>query len=104
MLDDNLLWLLKWYDRQCDGNWEHQFGIKIETLDNPGWSIQVSIQETELQGKEFQDNNIERTENNWIFSKVRNGFFECNCGPFNLPEALQVFRDWAESCQKEGLP
>ena len=27
--------------------------------------------------------------------------FEGVGGPFNLPEILQIFRDWAESCQKE---
>jgi hypothetical protein len=97
MLDDNLFWLINWYDCQCDGDWEHQFGIRIETLDNPGWSIRLSIQETELQDKEFQNINIERTEKDWIFCRVSNGFFEGNCGTFNLPEVLQIFRDWAES-------
>ena len=29
--------LQKWYKSQCNGDWEHSFGIKIETLDNPGW-------------------------------------------------------------------
>lgn len=31
-------WLQKWYKSQCDGDWEHEYGIKIETVDNPGWS------------------------------------------------------------------
>ena len=96
MIDDNLLWLVNWYDRQCDADWEHQFGVKVETLDNPGWSIRVSIQETELQDKKFQDISIERTEKDWIFCKVRNGFFEGDCGTLNLPEVLQIFRGWAE--------
>ena len=96
MLDDNLLWLVSWYDRQCDGDWEHQFGVKIETLDNPGWGVRFSVQETELQDKKFQDIVIERTEKDWIFCKVRNGFVEGHCGTFNLPEVLQIFREWAE--------
>ncbi len=70
---------------------------KIETLDNPGWSVQVSIQETELQNKKFQDIAVERTKDDWIFCKVSYGFLEGNCGPFNLPEVLQIFRDWAEA-------
>jgi len=33
----NLLqFLQEWYLEQCNGDWEHEFGIKIETLDNPG--------------------------------------------------------------------
>ena len=97
MLNENLLWLIRWYTSHCDGDWEHMFGIKIETLDNPGWSIKISVQETELQEKKFHDIIIERTENDWIFSKVNNGFFETNCGPYNLPEALQIFRTWVEN-------
>ena len=27
--------LQSWYQSQCDGDWEHEFGIRIETLDNP---------------------------------------------------------------------
>ncbi|WP_068469666.1 immunity 53 family protein [Candidatus Protochlamydia phocaeensis] len=101
-MNDNLIWLLKWYYKECDGDWEHQFGVKIETLDNPGWSIQISIQETDLQDKKFQDIDNECTENDWIFCRVRNGFFEGYGGPLNLPEILQIFREWAESNQKES--
>jgi hypothetical protein len=25
-----------WYASRCDGEWEHGYGISIETLDNPG--------------------------------------------------------------------
>src|SRR5260221_4160816 len=34
--------LENWYRSQCNGEWEHGEGITIGTLDNPGWSIQVS--------------------------------------------------------------
>lgn len=27
-------WLQMWYVAQCDDEWEHAYGIKIETLDN----------------------------------------------------------------------
>lgn len=103
--NNNLLWLMNWYYEQCDGDWEHQFGVKIETLDNPGWSIQISIQETNLQDIIFHNTSIERTENDWFFCAVKNGFFEGNCGPFNLPEVLQIFRNWVEknSLQNSSL-
>jgi hypothetical protein len=31
-----LPWLQGWYATQCDGDWEHEYGVSIETLDNPG--------------------------------------------------------------------
>ncbi|TMB85990.1 MAG: hypothetical protein E6J45_14585 [Chloroflexi bacterium] len=34
--DDPLALLQHWYLSRCDGEWEHQRGITIESLDNPG--------------------------------------------------------------------
>jgi len=39
-------WLQKWYADHCDGDWEHEYGIVIETLDNPGWSIVIDLKNT----------------------------------------------------------
>jgi hypothetical protein len=38
-----LSYLEKWYRSHCNGEWEHAEGISIGTLDNPGWSIAVSL-------------------------------------------------------------
>lgn len=38
--------LAKWYAEQCNGDWEHTYGIRIETLDNPGWWVVVDLGET----------------------------------------------------------
>lgn len=27
--------LQRWYSSVCDGDWEHQFGVNVSTLDNP---------------------------------------------------------------------
>ena len=43
-----LEWLQDWYLKQCDGGWEHEYGIKIETLDNPGWKVIIDLAYTEL--------------------------------------------------------
>jgi hypothetical protein len=50
MHDDAPLELVqRWYAAHCDGEWEHQYGIKIETLDNPGWRVTIDLTNTELQ-------------------------------------------------------
>lgn len=90
-----MLWLQNWYHQNCDGDWEHSKGIQIGTLSNPGWFIKIDIEDTELQNKKFNKIFIERSENDWLFCDKREGFFEGNCGPFNLPEVLQIFRNWA---------
>lgn len=37
-----------WYASNCDGDWEHSNGITIETLDNPGWSVAINLEDTDL--------------------------------------------------------
>jgi hypothetical protein len=101
MEDSSLTWLLNWFSQQCDGDWEHDTGIHIGTLDNPGWYLTVNIIETECDKKEFRKIVIERSENDWLHCFVREGKFEGRCGLFNLPEVLKTFREWAESCQNE---
>ncbi len=43
-----------WYAAQCDGGWEHQYGVSIETLDNPGWCVMVDLSGTSLENISFQ--------------------------------------------------
>lgn len=45
--------LQTWYASQCDGGSEHAFGITIETLDNPGWTLKVQLTDTKLEGATF---------------------------------------------------
>lgn len=95
--DDGFLWLLKWYQNHCDGDWEHGNGIRIDTIDNPGWSISINLEETELEIKAFQKIEIERIDNDWLYCCIKDNKFEGRCGTNNLPEILQIFRNWAES-------
>ena len=35
--------LSDWYESNCNDDWEHGYGVKIETLDNPGWLVQIDL-------------------------------------------------------------
>jgi len=91
----NLERLQAWYLSQCDGDWEHSYGVKVETLDNPGWSVEIDLNETELEGCAFEKIQIERSENDWLFGMRQEMKFRIACGPKNLEEALAIFCDWA---------
>ena len=43
-----LKWLEEWYNGNCDGDWQHEYGIKIETVDNPG-SIKIALSYTPIE-------------------------------------------------------
>ena len=53
-LTEELIWLQRWFAAQCDGQWEHGFGITIETLDNPGWSVRICVEGTRLEFAQFE--------------------------------------------------
>ncbi|MCE0556156.1 immunity 53 family protein [Motilimonas sp. E26] len=87
---------MAWYASNCDEDWEHSFGVKIYTLDNPGWSIEVDIAETKLSSKRFDETAIDRSESDWIYCIVPDGVFKGAGGVSNLEELIQVFLNWAE--------
>lgn len=89
-------WLEEWYSSQCDGDWEHSYGLKIDTLDNPGWFVSISLLETDLEYKQFEPVVTERSEIDWIQCKINKGHFEGAGGPSNLEEIITVFKNWVE--------
>lgn len=95
-MNDNFLWLMQWYHSYCDGDWEHGNGVGIHTLDNPGWSLKINVSETLLNNIPFIVVDIDRSEHDWIYCSVKDGSFKGFGGPFNLPELLQIFRNWVE--------
>ena len=63
-------WLQDWTKSQIDGNWEHELGISISMLDNPGWILSADVsnygdflKETKPLGR---DNDVD-----WIDFEVR---------------------------------
>lgn len=86
--------LINWYASNCNGDWEHTYGVKIDTLDNPGWTLQIDLLETSLSEKSFSVIQIERNESDWIFCTVENGIFKGSGGLYNLEELISIFLSW----------
>lgn len=93
---DELTWLQQWYLAQCDGDWEHEHGVEIGTLDNPGWHIEVDLVRTNLEGASFTPAKVERTAIDWFSCAVASEKFKASCGPRNLSEVIVMFRKWAD--------
>jgi hypothetical protein len=89
--------LQAWYEAQCNGDWEHQHGVRIETLDNPGWSVKIDLADTELQGRVFVEVQDLVPESEWIACKVEKERFLGHGGPRMLARIVSTFLDWAES-------
>ena len=94
-----LAFLLRWFQSHCDGDWEHDDGIMIETLDNPGWSIRIRIEGTELEGRvtpwvRLHDDSDEHV---WLYWHSSGTEFRAACGPTDLPRALAAFQLFASA-------
>lgn len=97
MSEDDLSWLEVWFLNQTSGNWQHEFGIKIETIDNPGWHVAIDLVDTPLNNKVFISVKADLSNADWMTCCVQEGKFEAFCGPMNLVQVLKVFRSWAQS-------
>jgi hypothetical protein len=87
--------LQAWFANQCDDNWEHDRGVRIDTLDNPGWHVRIDVTGTPLEERLFVSVDTERKEGDWLRCNVKNGVFEGFGGAENLTEILESFLRWA---------
>ena len=89
--------LKEWYSAQCNGDWEHSYGISIETLDNPGWSLEIDLSDTELQDRHFEPVHRGDSEDDasWLHCIVSNNRFQASGGISDMPAMLGVFLQWA---------
>ena len=98
---ESLARLQQWYLAQCDEDWEHSYGVRIETLDNPGWNLEIDLIDTPLEHKPFDPvhygmfEEAETSGNEWIFCKVESGKFSAGGGPLKLNEIIDIFLRWA---------
>src|SRR5688572_21280008 len=104
---DDLTWLIQWYLSQCDEIWEHQFGVTIDTLDNPGWSLTVDLDGTALEGLHFppvyegvsvEEEPVQGLDGDvpWLVCRVEGAKFKGWAGPRDLGRLIAIFRGWAE--------
>ena len=52
-MTDSLAQLQQWYLSNCNGDWEHTYGVSIGTLDNPGWSLKIELTGTSCDGRDL---------------------------------------------------
>lgn len=89
--------VIDWYQRHCDDSWEHQYGLKLETLDNPGWLLTIDLIHTDLQGRTMPEVREGLSPDdgpcspNWIHCYVRDNQFRGAGDPNQVARLFQVF-------------
>lgn len=95
--------LVEWYTKHCDGDWEHQHGVRLETLDNPGWILSVDLIHTNLQGclmSEMAEGccpDGHPVSPLWIHCFVRENQFKGACDPTQVARLFEEFQRFADS-------
>ncbi|MFI7438870.1 immunity 53 family protein [Nonomuraea indica] len=96
MIADALAFLQSSYASCSDDDWEHSYGVTIETLDNPGCHLKIDLVDTPLAGASLDRLEVERAEDDWVHAWSDGLRFEGACGPPNLGEMMGAFRDFAK--------
>ena len=92
---EELAKLQDWYGAQCNGSWEHTYGISLETIDNPGWHLKIDIVDTVLAAKSFPEVKYQgQDKHDWYICKVDGATFEAFSGPTNLAIVIGIFVHW----------
>jgi hypothetical protein len=94
-----------WYAAQCNGDWEHTYGITIKTVDNPGWYFKVELTDTYLTGRAFAEISENRGNDKEAFlCMVKDRAFIGCCPPSRLYEVISIFLHWADGGSTQPAP
>ena len=94
--------LQDWYAAQCNGDWEHSFGVVIETLDNPGWSVVIDLDETPLACRARPPLKQHVSEQDWLDVQISDAKFVAAGDPMKLLQILTAFDEFKRSAEGEG--
>lgn len=97
MCIDLLQELMNWFEAQCNNDWEHGTGISIETIDNPGWSINIDLVGTNMENIVFNDILVDNGDNDWYFCRVEDNTFKGRGDSYKLKKLLSIFVTWIKN-------
>lgn len=100
MTIDILRWLQHWCQEQANGDWEHSYGIKIQTVDNPGWWITIDLDETEYADVFYDAPTVEISETDWYFYRFEKKKFTASGDLTKLEFLLCKFRETIEAFKR----
>jgi len=97
-------WLQEWYLQNCNGDWEHQYGLSISTLDNPGWQVAINLRGTALEHKSFAKVEVGKVDGeSWYVVSVQEDeknndgpIFMAFCSPQHLTTVIGLFKTFTE--------
>jgi hypothetical protein len=104
---DLLSWLERWYQDQCDDEWEEEQGVTIQTLDNTGWLVEADVRGVAPEamaadrvlvvvGNPPSEQNGNIGGEVWLTCEIKSGKFVGAGDPTQLRVILAQFRTFVE--------
>lgn len=104
MAGDAIAFLEEWYASHCDGEWEHDEGVRLTTLDNPGWLLTINLLGTDCEGRTLDTVETSRSEEDWLRVSSDGTRFRAVGGARSLRRALEAFRQFVEQDEDKATP
>lgn len=89
-------WLNNWYRSNCNGDWEHSYGVKIDTLDNPGWEFRADLVDTPHEGKTLIEKRF-ISDTDWYNVTCNGKTFDAIGDTTKLGTLIDVFKNLIEN-------
>lgn len=97
---NNLEWLDGWYQRQCNGEWEHRQGVQLEALEQRGWQLTIQLTGTSAENARPQKLRLDTTTGDWIACSISPERFEGAGDLKKLEQIIGVFRQWVDTPER----
>jgi len=85
------------YAENCDGMWEHMYGVEIETLDNPGWHVKIDLKDTKYENMFRGEVENDNGDVDWIRCTINDTEFQGFGDIHKLKNIIEMFKDWVVS-------
>ena len=95
------VFLQKWHQNHCNGLWEQDHGIVIETLENSSWQVTIDLKGTEYIDTPFEKQEEYLGDKDWYSCLVKKQKFQGTGSAQYLGFILNVFCNWVESSYEE---
>jgi len=93
---ESIEWLNNWYKANCNGEWEQSYGVKIETISNPGWEFSVDLMDTPYEGKTLSKKN-RVSDTDWYSISCDGVTFDAIGDASKLGVLIDLFRKFIET-------
>jgi hypothetical protein len=92
---DVLEWLQAWYRARCDARSDAVDGIRIVSVDNPGWSVRIGADLPDVDSK-LELFRADASDSDWVVVWVEKNAFRGAGDPSKLGVILRAFMCWTQ--------